>query len=212
MPRPRLRGLRAVRLLLAAAAGRAGASDPCFSRRLRAQRFGHGFGVSAGGGESGPPPRLEADAFVAHVRYDGCAELDFYPRLKQHETRGGLCAVWLERQEAAPAACGPGQEERRLEHEVRVSLPAAAANCSSLLFAFPPGQRFEYYDLARPPAWPAPLLGGAGPRQPASPDLWRLDVFEALRRASAPCDAADARRGHAAPRGAGCAGAARGPA
>uniref|UniRef100_A0A7S0AGT4 Uncharacterized protein n=1 Tax=Pyrodinium bahamense TaxID=73915 RepID=A0A7S0AGT4_9DINO len=144
----------------------AGASDPCFA----VQSFGHGFDVVVGGGDdalTGAPPRLEAGNLVVQVECDaGCTRADFRPRVREHGSRGGLCAVWLEL-EAEAAQCTAGFP-RRTSQEVRVPLPAGAHNCSTLLFAFPPGQRYEYFrltDPAVPGAALAPWIAAQEPEE-----------------------------------------------
>mmetsp|Transcript_4110 Transcript_4110/g.11666 ORF Transcript_4110/g.11666 Transcript_4110/m.11666 type:complete len:191 (-) Transcript_4110:254-826(-) len=120
------------------------ASDPCFAK----QAFGSGFDVAMEGA-SALPPRTEAQELVVPVEYDGCGRDAFHVEFKEHESRGGLCAVWLERDGAGECEAG---DSRRVAHDVRLPLPPAAASCTTLLFAFPPGQRYEYYSLSRSPA------------------------------------------------------------
>mmetsp|Transcript_149154 Transcript_149154/g.285841 ORF Transcript_149154/g.285841 Transcript_149154/m.285841 type:complete len:208 (-) Transcript_149154:47-670(-) len=141
------------------ALGRAGASDPCFAK----QQFGEKFDVKTNGVFQ--PPRVEAGDLLVQVEYTSCEPDGFNARLQERSSGDSICAVWLERDFGAlpsdAVACVAGGL-RRFSHEVRLPLPAASQNCTTLLFAFPPGQQYEYYNLAAPkskrtPRRPQPL-------------------------------------------------------
>eukprot|EP00421_Protoceratium_reticulatum_P063188 CAMPEP_0168411574 /NCGR_PEP_ID=MMETSP0228-20121227/28270_1 /TAXON_ID=133427 /ORGANISM="Protoceratium reticulatum, Strain CCCM 535 (=CCMP 1889)" /LENGTH=141 /DNA_ID=CAMNT_0008425323 /DNA_START=39 /DNA_END=460 /DNA_ORIENTATION=- len=125
---------------LLVAASLAGGSDPCFA----AQQFGTGFGLGPFLGEAGPAPRVEGGEVLVEVAYEGCTRATFEARLHRRASREGSCALALER---GPRRETCAQEKRRWRHAVRVGLPADAESCRSLLLAYPPGQRFEYYRL-----------------------------------------------------------------
>mmetsp|Transcript_31529 Transcript_31529/g.61938 ORF Transcript_31529/g.61938 Transcript_31529/m.61938 type:complete len:182 (+) Transcript_31529:113-658(+) len=122
-----------------------GASDPCFD----AQRFGYGFDVATDDALR-PSPHVDAGQLVAHVRYDSCMRGEFHIQFKSHETRGDICAVWFDRANESARSCSQGASSRHLMHEVRAPLPSEAGDCRTLLFAFPPGQRYEYLNLGVP--------------------------------------------------------------
>eukprot|EP00931_Biecheleriopsis_adriatica_P013200 TRINITY_DN114552_c0_g1_i1.p1 TRINITY_DN114552_c0_g1~~TRINITY_DN114552_c0_g1_i1.p1 ORF type:complete len:186 (-),score=36.69 TRINITY_DN114552_c0_g1_i1:93-650(-) len=126
------------------------ASDPCFAK----QNFGKGFDIVADeNGELLPPQLDDAGHLLVNVRYVGCPADEFHVRFEEHSSRGGVCAVWLDHAPASAGECGAGMP-LELQRHVDAPLPkeAARANCtSSLLFAFPPGQRYEYYKLATGP-------------------------------------------------------------
>eukprot|EP00746_Dinoflagellata_sp_MGD_P000214 gnl/MRDRNA2_/MRDRNA2_100384_c0_seq1.p1 gnl/MRDRNA2_/MRDRNA2_100384_c0~~gnl/MRDRNA2_/MRDRNA2_100384_c0_seq1.p1 ORF type:complete len:185 (+),score=35.75 gnl/MRDRNA2_/MRDRNA2_100384_c0_seq1:60-614(+) len=117
------------------------ASDPCFSK----QNFGAGFDVELVQAE--PPSLNSLNQVVATIKYDGCAEAKFSLQTQRHGTNDGLVAVYLERN-PDNALCS-AEKAQRFSHAVNLPLPAHVFNASNLLFAFPPGQAFEYYQLSR---------------------------------------------------------------
>eukprot|EP00446_Apocalathium_sp_SHHI-4_P048532 CAMPEP_0177406524 /NCGR_PEP_ID=MMETSP0368-20130122/62608_1 /TAXON_ID=447022 ORGANISM="Scrippsiella hangoei-like, Strain SHHI-4" /NCGR_SAMPLE_ID=MMETSP0368 /ASSEMBLY_ACC=CAM_ASM_000363 /LENGTH=226 /DNA_ID=CAMNT_0018874935 /DNA_START=35 /DNA_END=715 /DNA_ORIENTATION=+ len=131
------------------------ASDPCFSL----QTFGHGFDVVVDGGNDPVdgvgvhPPRLEAGRVVVHVRAGSCTGVDFQAQVQHHGSRNGLCSTWLELVHGSECVDNVGMDDLgRTTRRVSVPLPRDIGNCSTVLFAFPPGQQYEYYNLVLPAA------------------------------------------------------------
>eukprot|EP00444_Apocalathium_aciculiferum_P065810 CAMPEP_0183558194 /NCGR_PEP_ID=MMETSP0371-20130417/87885_1 /TAXON_ID=268820 /ORGANISM="Peridinium aciculiferum, Strain PAER-2" /LENGTH=226 /DNA_ID=CAMNT_0025765505 /DNA_START=35 /DNA_END=716 /DNA_ORIENTATION=- len=138
------------------------ASDPCFSL----QTFGHGFDVVVDGGNDPVdgvgvhPPRLEARRVVVHVRAGSCTGVDF--QAQSNTTAAGMDSVphgWSSCMVPSAWTTWGMDVLGRTTRRVSVPLPREADNCSTLLFAFPPGQQYEYYNLVLPAAVAGTVYG-----------------------------------------------------
>jgi len=103
---------------------------------------------------------LLAGRVVVHVRAGSCTGVDFQAQVQHHGSRNGLCSTWLELVNGSECVDNVGMDDLgRTTRRVSVPLPRDVGNCSTLVFAFPPGQQYEYYNLVLPAAVAGTVYG-----------------------------------------------------